>query len=180
MYTDDTRPHNRTGGGVDIGFQLLSKFCSLTVNLTPGKVMGKSKQHGSLKAFGICQGLFLWVVSEVTYCNSPGMDLHCELSGNKSLGKMRELGSPARALKLCKGKGQTICLSATWVGQDWRVMGQGKGLRLSPSGFTGRKASVLPLSTRLPVHNHSSSPHRQPWRRSSVINAISADTLHKF
>lgn len=30
----------------------------------------------------------------------------------------------------------------------------------------------LPLSTHLTVHNHSSSPDRQHWRRSSIANAI--------
>lgn len=30
----------------------------------------------------------------------------------------------------------------------------------------------LPLSTHLTVHNHSSSPDRQDWKRSSIANAI--------
>lgn len=94
MYTDDTRPHNRTGGGVDIGFQLLSKFCSLTVNLTPGKVIGKSKQHGSLKAFGICQGLFCGLCQKLHIVTLLAWTYTVTFR-NKSLGKMRELGSPA-------------------------------------------------------------------------------------
>lgn len=172
MDTDDTRPHDRTGGSVDIGFQLLSKFCSLTVNLTPGKVMGKSKQHGSLKAFGICQGLFCGLCQKLHIVTLLAWTYTVTFR-NKSLGKMRELGSPAKTLKLCKGKDRRSASlgHVGWAGLA--VMGQGKGPpSLAQVASLWQKRHVLPLSPRLPVHNHSSSPHRQPWRRSSIANAI--------
>lgn len=50
---------------------------------------------------------------------------------------------------------------------------QGKGTP-SPAQVASpwRKHHVLPLSPHLTVHNYSPSPHRQPWRRPSIANAI--------
>ena len=157
---------------MDIGSQLLLKFCSLTANLTPGKVIGKSKQHCSLKAFGICQGLFCGLCQTLHIITLPTWTYTVTFR-NEPLGKMRELGSPAQTLKLCQGKDRCRLPLGRMGWAGLAVMGQGKGTpSLAQVASLWQKRHVLPLSPRLPIHNRSSSPHRQPWRRSSIANAI--------
>ena len=112
-------------------------------------------------------------MSEVTYCNSPGMDLHCDFQ-KQVLRENERTWEPGIDFKTLQRKGQTRSASLGHVGwAGLAVMGQGKGPpSLAQVASLWQKRHVPPLSPRLPVHNHSSSPHRQPWRRSSIANAI--------
>ena len=173
MYTDGAWPHNRTSGGMYTGFQLLFKFCSLTVHLTPGQSHRQEQTTQLFEGLWNLPRFVLWVVSEVTYYNTPGLDLHCGFQ-KQVLRENERTREPGIDFKTLQRKGQTPSASFRRVGwAGLAVMGQGKGtLSLAQVASLWQKRHVLLLSPRLPFHNHSSSPHRQPWRRSSIANAI--------
>lgn len=97
-------------------------------------------------------------------------DAHCRERQRLHSWRVTAFRSAHRLCTLsCKKKDSSGC----------HLLPVGKKGRKKPAAFlqvaslmTVTSRLFLPLSTHLTVHNHSSSPDRQHWRRSSIANAI--------
>lgn len=141
----------------------------------------KVKQWQLSGEFGICRSPFCGfsLKGDIVSLDLCGGPLTC-LSG-EGLQAMWRHRSLADSFKTLGRKEQTLFhLSSQCrlggAGWGWVGLGSGDKGKGIPSfvqvASLWQKHHILPLSPHVSVHNYSSSVDRQPWRRSSIANAI--------